>query len=603
MNIFNLLTMIGGLSLFLFGMNAMGDGLSKMAGGKLESILEKLTSKRIYALLLGVGVTAVIQSSSATTVMVVGFVNSGIMQLKQAVGIIMGANVGTTITSWMLSLTEIEGSTIWLQLLKPSSFSPVLAAIGIILTMVSKEESKKKDVGNILLGFAILMFGMETMSGAVEPLAESEKFGKLLVAFSNPILGMLAGAILTAVIQSSSASVGILQALCTTGAVNYSVAIPIIMGQNIGTCVTSMISAIGANKNAKRAASIHLLFNLIGTIIFMVVFYGINVFVNFAFLQDTANAADIAIIHSLFNIGCCSVLYPFANLLVKIATIIIPDTKEEVVAVEEETAERITLDERFLESPAFAMEICRNMTRKMAEETIDVLKLSFKALKKRDLSKVDKIYELEERTDMYEDVLGSYLVKLSGKNLSKKDSQSMSVMLHCISDFERIADHAINIVESASEMNEKDYKFSKNAKAEIEILLNAVQEIVENTVNVFNEEDIKGAVHIEPLEEVIDGLTKKIKQHHIKRLRKGKCTIELGLILEDILTNVERISDHCSNIAIEMIVVDDDTFDAHDFYATLNREQKIRFTEEYEKYKEKYKLPKSDKSSKKEKKG
>ena len=349
MNIFNLLSMIGGLALFLYGMSAMGDGLSKMAGGKLESILEKLTSKKIFAVLLGAGVTAVIQSSSATTVMVVGFVNSGIMKLSQAVGIIMGANVGTTITSWMLSLTGIEGSNVWIQLLKPSSFSPILAAVGIILTMSSKGESRKKDVGNILLGFAILMFGMEAMSDSVAPLAEDEGFASLFTAFSNPILGMLVGAVLTAIIQSSSASVGILQALCSTGAVSYSAALPIIMGQNIGTCITSMISSVGAKKNAKRAAAIHLFFNLIGTILFMVVFYALNQIIGFAFMRDSANPAGIAVIHSLFNIGCCIILYPFSDWLVKLATIVIPDGKEDTVATTYE--ETLALDERFLERP------------------------------------------------------------------------------------------------------------------------------------------------------------------------------------------------------------------------------------------------------------
>ena len=440
-DIFNILTMIGGLALFLYGMNIMGDGLSQMAGGKLESVLERLTSKRIYAVLLGAGVTAVIQSSSATTVMVVGFVNSGIMHLSQAVGIIMGANIGTTMTSWLLSLTEINGSTIFLQLLKPSSFSPVLAAVGIILTMSSKEGSKKRNVGNILVGFAILMFGMETMSDAVSPLAENKGFAGILTKFSNPILGMIAGTVLTAIIQSSSASVGILQALCITGIVNYATALPIIMGQNIGTCITAIISSIGANKNAKRAAMIHLFFNLIGTIIFMIVFYSINAFVDFAFLDESASAAGIAVIHSLFNIGCCVVLYPFANLLVKLATVVIPDGAKEDTLVEVKSN---MLDERFLDSPSFAIKICKNKSEEMAEKAYKSILLAIDVLKEFDEDKVRQVYELEDEVDRYEDELGTYLVKLAGKNLSDSDSESMSIMLHGINDFERISDHAIN---------------------------------------------------------------------------------------------------------------------------------------------------------------
>ena len=592
MTIFNLLSMIGGLALFLYGMSAMGDGLSKMAGGKLESILEKLTSKRIFAVLLGAGVTAVIQSSSATTVMVVGFVNSGIMRLSQAVGIIMGANVGTTITSWMLSLTGIEGSNVWIQLLKPSSFSPILAAVGIILTMSSKGGSRKKDVGNILLGFAILMFGMEAMSDSVAPLAEDEGFASLFTAFSNPILGMLVGAVLTAIIQSSSASVGILQALCSTGAVSYSAALPIIMGQNIGTCITSMISSVGAKKNAKRAAAIHLFFNLIGTILFMVVFYGLNQIIGFAFMRDSANPAGIAVIHSLFNIGCCIILYPFSDWLVKLATIVIPDGKEETVATTYE--ETLALDDRFLESPAFAMEICRNASRQMAVETMEAITLALDVINNYDKKNASRVYELEEKVDHYEDKLGSYLVKLSSKNLSKTDSESMSVLLHGISDFERISDHAINIVDSAKEMHEKSLEFSKKARIEMETITGAVRDIVVKTVDIFSAENIDEAIHVEPLEDVIDGLTKEIKQNHIKRLRKGKCTIELGVILEDILTNLERVSDHCSNVAVEMIAIHEGGYDTHEYFNSLTLEEKEKFDSEYQKLKTLYRIDKDD---------
>lgn len=598
MDIFGLLTLIGGLALFLYGMNAMGEGLSKMAGGKLESILEKLTSRRIFAVLLGAGVTAVIQSSSATTVMVVGFVNSGIMQLSQAVGIIMGANVGTTITSWMLSLTGIEGNTLWLKLLKPSSLAPIIAVIGIVLTMTSKEKSKKSDVGNIFLGFAILMFGMETMSGAVAPLADNEKFVSLLTAFSNPILGMIAGTVLTAVIQSSSASVGILQALCSTGAVSYATALPIIMGQNIGTCVTSLVSSVGANKNAKRAAMIHLFFNMIGTILFMVVFYTLNQIIGFSFLMDSANAPGIAVIHSLFNISCCIVLYPFSNLLVKLATLVISDKKEETDSLSDQ--KQNPLDERFLERPAFAMEICRNASRQMANETLEAITLALDVLMNYDKKKVERVYELEERVDRDEDMLGSYLVKLSGKNLSKADSQSMSVLLHSMSDFERISDHAANLAKSAGEMKDRKLEFSINAKNELDTITRAVYDIVIRTVKVFNSEDVSEAFHIEPLENVIDGLTKKLKQHHVKRLRKGKCTIELGLILEDVLTNLERVSDHCSNIAIEMIAIKENGYDTHDYYQSLSKKEKEQMEEEYKQLKMKYNIKKTESEEKSE---
>ena len=592
MDIFNVLNMIGGLALFLYGMTTMGNGLSKMAGGRLEAILEKFTSKRMYAVLLGVGVTAVIQSSSATTVMVVGFVNSGIMKLSQAVGIIMGANVGTTITSWMLSLTGIEGSTIWLKLLKPSSFAPILAAIGIVLIMTSKEENRKKDIGNILLGFTILMFGMETMSDSVAALADNDRFVSIMTAFSNPVLGMIAGAVLTAIIQSSSASVGILQALCFTGAVSYAVALPIIMGQNIGTCVTSIISSIGAKKNAKRAAVIHLLFNLIGTVAFMIIFYSLNMVVSFAFLEKSVNAAGIALIHSLFNIGCCIVLYPFADLLVKISTRVISEDEQE--AVEKNDPSDIFIDERLLESPAFAMEVCRNMCRQMAVETLETILSALRILRGYDKKIAERVYTLEKRVDRYDDVIGSYLVKLSSSNLSKEDSISMSVMLHGISNFERISDHAVNIVESACEMKNKKLNFSKTAWNELKIITRAIEDIVKKATYVFTTEDLESAVHIEPLEQVIDGLTKEIKNNHVNRLQQGKCTIELGLILEDMLTNMERVSDHCSNIAVEMIAIHADGYDTHGYFKSLSPQERAVFDTEYQNLKIKYQLNPAD---------
>lgn len=598
MDIFNILNMIGGLALFLYGMNAMGNGLSKMAGGRLESILERLTTKRIYAVLLGAAVTAVIQSSSATTVMVVGFVNSGIMQLSQVVGIIMGANVGTTITSWLLSLTGIEGNAIWVNLLKPSSFSPVLAAIGIILTMSSKGESKKKDIGNIMLGFAILMFGMETMSGAVSGLKDNEGFTGMLTAFSNnPLLAMLVGAVFTAIIQSSSASVGILQSLCSTGAVSYGTAIPIIMGQNIGTCVTSIISSVGASKNARRASMIHLYFNLIGTMLFMVVFYTLNKIVDFAFLSDQIGAAGIAVVHSLFNVGATIVLFPFADKLVKLAKLTIPDGKDEETENAKSLENEIAIDERFLQRPAFAVEICRQKVHEMAKDAVLTLSTALEVLSDYDEDKVKEVYALEGKIDIYEDRLGTYLVKLSGKNLSKKDSQSVTMMIHSIVNLERISDYAKNIVESAETINSKELTFSKKASYELSVLCQAVNDIVNDTVNVFCEDDLEGAKIIEPLEEVIDTLTKKIKKRHVKRLQKGKCTIEMGLILEDILTSLERISDHCSNIAVELLAINEDVYDTHEYYEEMSEAEQALFTQNYKRLKERYSLDKPEEES------
>lgn len=594
MNIFDVLSMIGGLALFLYGMNVMGDGLSKMAGGKLESILERLTTRRIFAVLLGAGVTAVIQSSSATTVMVVGFVNSGIMKLGQAVGIIMGANVGTTITSWMLSLTGIEGNTLWLTLLKPSSFSPVLAAVGIILIMACKGESTKKDVGGILLGFAVLMFGMETMSDSVAGLADNPSFTSLMTAFGNPVLGMAAGAILTAIIQSSSASVGILQALCATGAVPYSVAFPIIMGQNIGTCVTSVLSAVGASKNAKRAAMIHLYFNIIGTTIIMGVFYGLNAFVDFAFLDNSANAAGIAIIHSLFNIGATAILFPFANKLVKLAEITVRDRDEDREQGREEEVDPVSIDERFMAKPAFAMEVCRGKARDMAKVSLEAINLALDVLVSYDENKAREVVRLEGLGDRYEDTLGSYLVQLSSKDLSKADSQSMSVILHSISDLERISDHALDVVKSAEEIHSKKLSFTEQARQEVETLSRAVKDICRLTVDSFCNDDDEAASHVEPLEEVIDTLSKKIKENHIRRLQKGRCTIEMGFILEDILTGLERVSDHCSNVAVEMITILDNGYSTHEYFRNFSVEETEEFTREYEELIKKYPIDLQD---------
>ena len=592
MNFFDFLNLLGGLALFLFGMTFMGDSLSKMAGGKLESILERLTTKRIFAVLLGLGVTAIIQSSSATTVMVVGFVNSGIMKLTQAVGIIMGANIGTTVTSWLLSLTGISGDSFFLTLLKPSTFSPILAAVGIVLLMLGSGESKKKDVGGILLGFAILMFGMESMSSSVSGLSENENFVSLMTAFSNPILGLIVGAVLTAIIQSSSASVGILQALCMTGVINYSTVIPIIMGQNIGTCVTALISAVGANKNAKRAALIHLYFNLIGTTLFMIVFYSLNAFLNFAFLDDTANAAGIAVIHSCFNIAATVVLFPFANGLVKLAELTIPEGKGNG----KDETDNIYIDDRFLERPAFAMELCRTKAREMAVKTKDAINLALEDLVNYDHEKSLEVKRLEALVDKYEDVIGSYLVKLSGKNLSADDSRSLSIILHSISDLERISDHALDVSKAAEKINTKGLSFTKNAKIEVETLCKAVSDICNMTIDGFCNEDTQKEMHVEPLEEVIDTLSKKIKKNHIKRLQKGKCSIDMGFILEDILIGLERVSDHCSNIAVEMITINDNDYNTHEYFNSFSNEDQKAFDDEYERLLETYSIKKKESS-------
>ena len=590
MDIFGILTMVGGLALFLYGMNTMGDGLVMLSGGKLEQVLERLTKKRIMALLLGALVTAVIQSSSATTVMVVGFVNSGIMKLTQAVGIIIGANIGTTITSWILSLTGISSGNVFIKLLKPSSFSPVLAAIGIICMMTGKDGSRKKTIGSILLGFAVLMFGMETMSGAVSPLKDNPTFTGMLTAFSNPILGMAAGAVLTAVIQSSSASVGILQALCMSGAVTYGTALPIIMGQNIGTCVTALISSIGASKNAKRAAFIHLYFNLIGTILFMAVFYFINHFVNFAFLSNTAGAAGIAVIHSLFNIGCAIVLFPFADKLVALSTFTVKNqtaSEPEQILPEKLAA----LDERFLDSPSFAIQLCKNAVIKMAEYSKKAILLAMEVQTEYSSEKVAEVIQLEQLVDQFEDSIGTYLVKLAGKDLSMDDSHLLSVLLHCISDFERISDHAINITEAVDKLQKQGLEFTSQGKHELDSLGIAIRDILTMTQNAFSTGNTTTAADVEPLEEVIDDLVKEMKQRHIVRLRSGNCSMEAGLLLEDILTNYERVSDHCSNIAAALIEIQADELDMHRYIDVKIKGSDPHFQKEYLRLKNIYILP------------
>lgn len=587
MDIFNVLTMFGGLALFLYGMNTLGDGLSKLSGGRLERILEKMTNSKMKAVLLGAAVTAVIQSSSATTVMVVGFVNSGIMKLTQAVGVIMGANIGTTITSWILSLSGIESENFIVQLFKPASFSPVFALVGICLILFSKKE-KKKDVGTILIGFAILMFGMDTMSAAVKPLAGVKGFTDILTMFSNPILGMVAGLVLTAVIQSSSASVGILQALCGTG-LGFSSALPIIMGQNIGTCVTALISSIGANKNAKRAALIHLYFNLIGTIIFMAGFYAIDAVIGFTFMEQQATELGIAVVHTTFNIIATVLLLPFSKWLVKLACLTVRD--EAVPETNAADKDFMLLDYRFLDKPSFAIEQCKHVSVEMASISKKSIMLAISLLKDYDENVRKQVVEYEEKVDRYEDELGTYMVKLSSHSLSEEDSKSLSMLLHCIGDFERISDHALNICETAQEMHEKKVSFSAAAKKEIEVYTNALKSIVNLTCDVFNREDIEAAINVEPLEEVIDGLAQKLKKRHVQRLRNGECTIELGFILSDITANYERVADHCSNIAVALIQIHDDGFDTHEYLENVRSEDNEVFMSKYMEYKKMYRLP------------
>lgn len=589
MDIFGVLTMIGGLALFLYGMSLMGDGLSNVSGGRLEKILEKLTSSPLKAVLLGAVVTAVIQSSSATTVMVVGFVNSGVMKLSQAVGIIMGANIGTTMTSWILSLSGIESSNIFMQFLKPTSFSPILAIVGVSFLMFSKKE-KKKDIGMILVGFAILMFGMDTMSGAVKPLADVPEFTNILLAFSNPILGMVAGLILTAVIQSSSASVGILQALCITGAVSYATALPIIMGQNIGTCVTALLSAIGASKNAKRASLIHLYFNLIGTIIFMIVFYSINSFIHFPFLQMAAGAAGIAVIHTVFNVSSTVVLLPFSRVIEKLAYISIKDEAEEIEETQADKDFKL-LDVRFLETPGLAVEECRVVARHMSEVTKESLNLAMELVSKYDEKKADRVKFLENEIDRYEDRLGSYLVKLAQKQMSEKDNHTTSIILQCLNEFERISDHAVTVMRAAKEMSEKKLSFSKRAVEELGIYTEAVREILELAVEDFCTQNTERTMDIETLKEVISYLRSELKQHHIKRLQKGKCTIEMGFIHSDIITSYKRVADHCSNIAVCIAEVNADEYGTHSYIDDMKHANSELYKSHYKHVRKKYQLP------------
>lgn len=591
MDIFGVLSLIGGLAIFLYGMDLLGEGLTGASGGKLEKILEKLTSNPLKAVLLGAGVTAVIQSSSATTVMVVGFVNSGIMKLSQAVGVIMGANIGTTITSWILSLTGIESSNIFISLLKPTSFSPVLAAVGIVFLMFLKKDSLKNP-GKIMIGFALLMYGMDAMSSSVAPLAEVPQFASILTAFSNPLLGMLAGMLFTAIIQSSSASVGILQALCSTGILSYATALPIIMGQNIGTCVTALLSSIGATKNGKRAAIIHLYFNVIGTVTFMIVFYALNAVIHFSFLNLTAQEFGIAVIHTAFNIITTAYLLPLRKVLEKLAYATIKlDDNEKRIMDSRSGNEFALLDDRFLEAPSLAVEHCKQVINKMADISRESLFISMSLIGGYDEEQALRVGELETRADKYEDALGTYIMKISTKNLKKEDSEMLNVMLHCIGDFERISDHACNLCDSARELQQKNMQFSPKAETELDILSSAVREAVDISFDAFKSNNKNEADKVEPLEELIDTLAVELKARHIRRLREGKCTIELGFAHSDILNNLERVADHCSNIAVDVIQSDQLEFDAHEYLDRIKNKDNQQFARDYKAYKEKYRLP------------
>ena len=588
MDFFSILAMVGGLSLFMYGMNTMGDGLSKLAGGKLAGILEKLTSKRIYAVILGMVVTAVIQSSSATTVMVVGFVNSGIMNLNQAVGIIIGANIGTTLTSWLLSLVGVEGGNFFMNLLKPSSLSPIMALIGILMIM-SKKSQKSKDIGSIFIGFAILMFGMEMMSDAVKPLADDPNFTGILTRFSNPFLGVSMGAILTAIIQSSSASVGILQALCTTGVITYAVAVPIIMGQNIGTCFTAVLSSVGANVNARRASFIHMYFNLIGTIIFMSAFYLYNGIVGFPFINDVVKASDVALIHSIFNVTCTIILYPMADLLVKLATWTVKDVDKS-----ETEGKKLGLDERFLQQPSFAIQRSRAALEQMANHVSKSSELASDLLSSFDGDKVKEVYSIEDQIDEYEDALASYLLKLSDKQLSTEDNNSMSLILHSIVDLERISDHCNNISENMENLHNKKHSIPEVTLKELAVLSSAVRQVVHYATNALKNEDYGIAIEIEPLEQVVDDLSKTIRQRHIQRLKNGYCSIETGLVIEDMLIDLERISDHCSNIAIAIIELKNENLDSHSYLLSLSKSDDSTFAQIYNAFKAEYYLDGND---------
>ena len=583
--IFNIISLLGGLALFLFGMDTMGKALERQAGGKLQTILAKMSSTVLKGFVLGAAVTAVIQSSSATTVMVVGFVNSGIMTLKQAVGVIMGSNVGTTITSWILSLSGLEGDSFLIKLFKPSTLAPLIGTVGIVLFMFTKSDSKK-GFGTIMLGFLALMTGMDIMGDSMEFLENEPWFAQLMISFTNPIIGILFGALLTAVIQSSSASVGILQGLCVTGAVTFGSAIPIILGQNIGTCVTAMMGSIGANRNARRTAMVHLLFNIVGVALFAVVFYGIGLFRPWAFMGESVQAWDISLIHTAFNLGATAVLLPMNGLLVKLAYLIIP---HEYTPQKEEL-----LDERLLATPAVAVQRSHEITVRMMDAAREAVELAIGLTKEYSEENMARVQALEDETDRYQDALGSYLVKLSGAKMNHDDNRTLNNLLYTISDIERIGDHALNLAEAAQEMFEKKVNFSEAAKAELEVLEQAVLDMLAKVANAFENTDLAKAMKVEPHEEVIDALVREVKSRHVRRLRDGKCTVEYGFVLDDLLTSYERIADHCSNMAVEMLQSAEDKMEVHEYLNALRAgelDESAKYNQRIGKYTERYQFP------------
>ncbi len=588
MDIFNTFSLLGGLALLLYGVKLMGQGLEKKAGGKLKTLLAAATSTKFKGFLLGVIITAVIQSSATTTVMVVGFVNSGILTLGQAIGIIMGANLGTSVTSWIMSLIGVESDAVWVQFLNPRTFTPLIAFAAIIILLIFKKDSKKADTATILFGLAFLMYGMQAITEAVSGLKDVPEFAQIMGMFSNPLLGVLAGAVITAIIQSSAASVGILQAISLNGSLTYASAIPIIMGQNIGTCVTAMISSLGANKNAKRAAFIHLSFNTIGTLVWLTIYSVLNAIVKPAISNEAVTPLGIAICHSAFNILTIVTLAPFNRLLEKLACAVIREGSDK--------GEFALLDDRLLSTPSIAIGRARTVAVKMAHEAQRSLEMSFGVLFDYNEKTAQKIRDLEESVDMYEDSLGTYLVKVSNQNTSEADSHEVSKLLHMIGDFERLSDHAVNIVESAEEINDKELKFSDEAIKEIKVMIAAVTEILDMSITAFENNDLKTAVSVEPLEQVVDWLKVQIKSAHIERLRKQECTIEMGFVLSDLLTNLERISDHCSNIAVCMIEIAHDSFDMHEYINHLKSEVTKEYEKCYEYYKNKYSLEKISKN-------
>ena len=581
MDVFSVITLFGGLAFFLYGMNVMSQGLEKMAGGKLETILRKITSNRFKALLLGVGITAVIQSSSAVTVMLVGLVNSGIMEFAHTIGVIMGANIGTTVTAWLLSLIGVEGDNIFIKLLKPENFSLVFSVVGIILIMMSKS-NKKKDAGSIMIGFAVLMFGMKLMSGAVEPLKDMPEFTGILTAFENPFFGIIAGAVLTGIIQSSSASVGILQALSLTGSIKYSVAIPIIMGQNIGTCVTALISSIGVNKNARKVAVVHVSFNLIGTALVLALFYSASTVLNFDFMNLPIGPAGIAIVHSIFNIFTTVVLIWFTKQLESIANKIIKTEKTE--------KETVFIDKRIFSTPSVAIAECKKLTCEMADIARVAVKNTFDIVKNYSESEKELVLEKEGYLDMYEDRLGNYLIEISGKGLSDADNKEKFKMLYTIGDFERLGDHAVNLLGVAKEIDDKKIKFPEVIQSDLDNISDALREILDITVESYQTTDIMLASKVEPLEQVIDGLVAKVKSKHIIKMEKGDSTIEMGFILSDLLNNYERISDHCSNIAVTVIEITRGGFDTHSYLSNIKNFNNSDFNSNYNQYVAKYNL-------------